>query len=501
MVRLEGEADDVRGASLDEESVRRNDATLRAICDGAIEGIVLHDKGIIVSANPAADSMFGFEPGGLIGRKVLDLAAPDAREMVRGAVENKLSLTYAGNAQRKDGTSFRVEVRGRTVAYGTGTIRATVLRDCTERDQAERAQASATSLLRATIESTADGLLVVDSAGRIVLYNQRFRQIWALPSDVIADDVDEHSVAYVEKQLVDKQAFRARILELYAAPELESTDCLEFLDGRVIERYSRPQYVGDEIIGRVFSFRDVSAQHRAERALALAVQMRDEFIGIASHELFTPITSLAVAIRGLRGLFPGTPTDAGTRLLRGAERQIDRLSRLVQDLLDVTRIDGGRLALTLEEIDLRDVARDTLDRFAPELERDHITVHLSATASVVGRWDRSRLEQVATNLLANAIKFGLGKPIELTVRATPAGAELEVLDHGIGIESDRQALIFERFQRAVSSRHFAGLGLGLFITRQIVEAHGGCLRLDSAPGAGSKFCVELPLAPRGEVGG
>ena len=509
MARLEGDENQLREpvrhdpaeAALDAESVRRSDATLRALCDGSIEGIVLHENGIIVSANPAADSMFGFEPGGLIGHAVLDLAAPDAREMVRGAVANRRTQTYDGNAQRKDGSVFRVEVRGRTVAYGTGTIRATVLRDCSDRDEFKRAQAASTSLLRATIESTADGLLVVDRAGRIVLYNERFREIWSIPPDVLADDIDDKAIVFVEKQLVDPRTFRARIVELYDAPETESTDRLEFLDGRVIERYSRPQYVEDQIIGRVWSFRDVTSQHQAERALALAVQMRDEFIGIASHELFTPITSLAVAIRGLRGLFPGTGTDAGTRLLRGAERQIDRLTRLVQELLDVTRIDGGRLALTLEDVDLRDVARDTLDRFATELERDHVAVSLSAGTAVIGRWDRIRLEQVATNLLANAIKFGQGKPIELAVRSTPNGAQLEVLDHGIGIAPDRQAIIFERFQRAVSSRHFAGLGLGLFIARQIVEAHGGSVHLESAPGEGAKFRVELPLAVPGEVGG
>jgi len=223
--------------------------------------------------------------------------------------------------------------------------------------------------------------------------------------------------------------------------------------------------------------------------------MRDEFIGVASHELFTPITSLVVAVRGLWDLYPqaGDGANPGTRLLRGAERQIHRLSHLVKELLDVTRIDGGRLSLSLEDVDLCEVARETVDRFAPELERDQILVRLSATGPVVGRWDRSRLEQVTTNLLTNAIKFGEGKPIEMSVCATPGGAELAVLDHGIGIASDRQALIFERFQRAVSSRHFAGLGLGLFISRQIVEAHGGRLHLESAPGAGSKFRVELPV--------
>ncbi len=487
--------DEVRQPARDGDPRRRSEATLHAFCDGSIEGIVLHQHGVIVSANPAAESMFGYEPGEMVGLRVADLSAPQSIEMVQRAVATQRSQTYDGYAQRKDGSHFRTEVRGRTVAYGDGTIRATVLRDRSDRDEFERERLASVSLLRATIESTADGLLVVDRAGRLVLHNKRFWTMWSIPADVMERDHDEHIVAFIERQLVHPQAFRSRIDTLYGSPELESTDLLELHDGRVIERYSRPQYAGERVIGRVWSFRDVTTHRRAEQGLSLSVKMRDEFIGIASHELFTPITSLMVAIRGLRNLFPrsGDDADPGTRLLRGAERQIHSLNRLAKELLDVTRIDGGRLSLTPEDCDLCDVARDTVDRFAPQLERDRIIVRVSLAGPAVGRWDRSRLEQVTTNLLANAMKFGKGKPIELSVRRTPAGAELEVVDHGIGIAPDQQELVFERFQRAVSSRHFAGLGLGLFISRQIVEAHGGRLRLESTPGAGSKFRVELPL--------
>jgi signal transduction histidine kinase len=225
--------------------------------------------------------------------------------------------------------------------------------------------------------------------------------------------------------------------------------------------------------------------------------MRDEFIGIASHELFTPVTSVVVAIRGLRKLFTGPEGDPSTRLLRGAERQIERLSRLVRQLLDVTRIDGGRLTLSREEVDLCDVARDVTERLAHELERDQIAIELLLPQPVRGRWDRDRLDQVVTNLLTNAIKFGESKPITLTVRAMSPGAVLEVADQGIGIAADRHTMVFERFQRAVSAHHFAGLGLGLFITKQIVEEHGGRVRLESEVGVGSKFSVELPLDGEG----
>jgi PAS domain S-box-containing protein len=474
----------------------RNAAVLGALCEGAMEGIVLHEDGVIIAANRAAESMFGYDPGEMTGLRMSSLSAPQSLEMVQRAVATLRSQKYDGYAQRKDGSCFRTEVLGHTVAFGEGSIRATVLRDRSERDEFERERLAHVSLLRATIESTADGLLVVDREGRLVVHNKRFWSMWSIPAEVMEHQRDDQILDCIARQLVHSEAFRSRLDTLNDSPKLESTDLLELRDGRTIERYSRPQYAGDEIIGRVWSFRDVTAQRRAEQGLELSVKMRDEFIGIASHELFTPIASLVVAIRGLHDLYAkaADADDPGTRLLRSAGRQINRLSRLVGELLDVTRIDAGRLALTLEEFDLCELVRETVDRFAPELERDKIAVRLSAPVPVVGRWDRSRLEQVTTNLLTNAIKFGRNEPVEINVRETPTGVMLEVVDHGIGIPADRQPSVFDRFQRAVSSRHFAGLGLGLFISRQIVEAHGGRLSLESKPGVGSVFRVELPRA-------
>jgi signal transduction histidine kinase len=426
------------------------------------------------------------------------LAAPQSFEMAQRAVATRRSQSYDGYAKRKDNSYFRTEVRGRTVHLREGVVRATVLRAVTDEDEFERERLRAISLLRTTVESTADGLLVVDRGGRLVLHNKRFWSMWSIPDDVMERGLDEQIVACIERQLVHPEAFRSRVDALYGAPELEGTDVLELLDGRTIERYSGPQYAGDEIIGRVWSFRDITAHQRASHELAASVKMRDEFISVASHELFTPITSLVLAIRGLTELYhrSGAATDPGTRLLRGAERQIKRLSRLVRELLDVTQLEVRSLTLNLEQIDLCEVTREVVEQLGPELERDGVVVRVSTSPRVVGWWDGSRLEQVLTNLITNAIKFGQGRPIEINVRGAASSAIVEVVDHGIGIAPEQQRSIFERFQRAVSSQHFAGLGLGLFICRQIVEGHGGALSVESALGVGSTFRIELPLTPR-----
>jgi signal transduction histidine kinase len=223
-----------------------------------------------------------------------------------------------------------------------------------------------------------------------------------------------------------------------------------------------------------------------------AVRLRDEFLSIASHELRTPIHSLQLVVQGLtRGIVPPTP-ERTLRAFAMAERQIQRLTRLIDELLEVSRIQAGHLTLQLEQVDLMAVVGDVVQQFETELAKAHCSLSVRTGPAVVGCWDRGKLEQVVANLLSNAIKFGAGKPIEVTVEAaTPRIARLVVTDHGIGIPPERLSTIFGRFERAVSAREYGGLGLGLYIVRSIVEALGGSVKVTSTPGAGSTFTVEL----------
>ena len=181
-------------------------------------------------------------------------------------------------------------------------------------------------------------------------------------------------------------------------------------------------------------------------------------------------------------------------MLGACDRQIHQLNLLVDRLLDVARIQSDRLRLELESVDLAALARDAIDGVAAIASRAQSSLELhGATVPVVGHWDGARLRQMVANLLSNALKFGAGKPIEVRLDATESTARLVVRDSGIGIPAERQQKLFGPFERAVSPREFAGLGLGLFIVQQIVAAHGGSIRIDSAPGLGSTFTVELPI--------
>ena len=182
--------------------------------------------------------------------------------------------------------------------------------------------------------------------------------------------------------------------------------------------------------------------------------------------------------------------------LGAAERQVDRLGHLVRELLDVSRLAEGRLRLEPAPMDLTELAHEVLQRFEPEAASAGAPLTLERDGVVCGHWDRSRLDQVLTNLVSNALKYGGGRPVALRVAPrADGGARLWVRDEGIGIPLSQQGRLFQRFERASGSERMSGLGLGLWIARQMVEAHGGRIHLHSQAGAGTTVCVELPPEP------
>jgi signal transduction histidine kinase len=238
---------------------------------------------------------------------------------------------------------------------------------------------------------------------------------------------------------------------------------------------------------------------RLYREAQEGIRIREEFLSVAAHELRTPLTALHLATQRLRRLalqVPGGGGDANrlSAPIHAVEQQGKRLANLVGSLLDVARIDAGKLVLEPAEVDLVEIVRKVIEQFSDELLKAGCTVRLAAAPSLTGWWDSSRLEQVVTNLLSNALKYGAGKPIDVTVEELNGVARLIVHDDGIGITEEDKERIFARFERAVSVRHYGGLGLGLYITRQIIAAHGGTIRVSSQLAAGATFTVELPRA-------
>nr|WP_228531026.1 MULTISPECIES: hybrid sensor histidine kinase/response regulator [Myxococcaceae] len=233
-----------------------------------------------------------------------------------------------------------------------------------------------------------------------------------------------------------------------------------------------------------------------------ALRLRDEFLTVAAHELKTPLTPLHLRLASLARVTEAEPTGALShgRLAQELDvmrRQVRKLADLINDLLDASRIAAGRLQPGAREpVDLGQLAQEVAARLQPAARESGSALDVRVEApSPVALVDRPRIEQVLSNLLTNALTYGGGEPVLVSVRAEGERAVLQVQDRGIGIATAQLARIFERYERAVSESHYGGLGLGLYIARQIVEDHGGRIRAESRPGEGSTFTVDLPLSP------
>ena len=261
---------------------------------------------------------------------------------------------------------------------------------------------------------------------------------------------------------------------------------------------------GGRLRGFVKVTRDITQrkQEEAERERLLhergeALRLRDSFLSMASHELRTPLTTLRLKLDGLVRSMAGAQGGGSLPLARKdldvMRRQVRRLSALVNDLMEASRLERDPMKLLLEPVDLGQLVRQVAERFVPEAHRSGCGLEVRAVEGLVGSWDRLRLEQVVERLLSNALKYGAGKPVHLRAEQEAGQARLVVRDEGIGFAPESRERIFGKFEREVSETHYGGLGLGLYFARRIVEALGGTVSAEGLPGQGATFTVELPL--------
>jgi signal transduction histidine kinase/CheY-like chemotaxis protein len=233
---------------------------------------------------------------------------------------------------------------------------------------------------------------------------------------------------------------------------------------------------------------------RLFREVQEAVKLRDEFLTVAAHELRTPLTTLRLQLDTLQHQVAREKLSPqlGARLERSM-RQVRRLGTLVEGLLDVSRLSGGELALSQERLDLAALVREVAGRYVAEAQAVGCELRVDTEAGLWGRWDRQRTEQAVAALVSNALKFGPRRPVEVEAGRAGPMARVRVRDQGIGIPEDHLERIFERFTRAVSSRSYGGLGLGLYLARRSAEAQGGRAWAEAREGGGAQFTLELPL--------
>ncbi len=259
-----------------------------------------------------------------------------------------------------------------------------------------------------------------------------------------------------------------------------------------------PRYALDgEFAGYIGSCVDITERRELESGLRAAIDARDDFLSVASHELGTPLTALRLHVDQLqRTLGQAGAGDAGARSLetrvRSISQEVQRLGNLVGTLLDSTRLAIGAWRPTMERVDLGDLLERLVGDLAPLSEAAGCTLNLRSRAGLRGDWDRGSLEQVLINVIGNAWKFGAGAPIDIDLFGDAGSVTARIRDHGVGLSPEQEELVFQRFGRAPHTRGYGGLGLGLWIARQFVEAMGGTIRVKSTLGAGATFEISLP---------
>ncbi|WP_437522063.1 AAA family ATPase [Sorangium sp. So ce726] len=508
-----------------ERGLRESQATLQAIIDNSAAAIFLKDRdGRHLLANREVSRALGRPLDQIIGKTSAELL-PSARAEALDAHDRQVldrgePLEFEEELIMEDGPHTYLSVKfplGEDVMPG---VICGVSTDITQRKRAELAErflADASRKLMAlgygaTLESVAQ-LAVPELADQCVIdvrldpdapERTATAGVPAELAGAVIDALQPLSAASLQRPEVgDVRA--APLLEslgvhsLLRAPLLARDRCfgvMTLLATAPRRRYGPADlWLAQELAGRAALTLDNS---RLFTEAQEAIERRDEFLLVASHELKTPLTSLKMQAHLLARLLPRFQRaevaperiDAAIQVL---DRQIARLAHLVNELLDVTRLNAGRLTLARAPLDLAALTREVVERMHQQITDARCRTQLELEGPVIGDWDASRMEQVLINLLSNALKYGAGAPIHVVVRGLADRALLVVRDHGIGIAEADQARIFERFERAVSVRNFGGLGLGLYIVRWIVTSHGGTIRVESTPGAGATFIVELPL--------
>jgi PAS domain S-box-containing protein len=524
--RLRGIMVDITGLRQAERGLTASAAREGAILDGALDCIVTMDHaGRITGFNPAAERTFGYRRADVIGCAMAELIIPPSIRAAHHLGFQRYLATSEAHligrrielmAMRSDGSEFPVELSIARIPGHDPPIFAGFLRDITERRAAEASLRDALSLLTATLESTADGILVVDASGRIVSYNRQFAAMWHIPDEVLDARDDERAIGYVLSQLSDPGAFVAKVRELYAQPAAESFDVLAFKDGRVLERYSKPQRIDGVSVGRVWSFRDVTERNRAEAALResedqLRQSQKMDAIGRLAGGVAHDFNNLLTVILGyteqmLERLDAREPLRSAAHEIQSAA---ERAAALTRQLLAFSR----KQVLEPRRLDLNAVLKGTTGLLRRLIGEDvQLDVQLEPELGLVMA-DEHQIQQVVMNLAINA-RDAMPQGGRLTLTTSnvslnesyaqqhlPLGpgeyVMLTVADTGIGMDAATRARAFEPF--FTTKEAGKGTGLGLATVYGIIQQSGGHTWVYSEPGHGTVFKIYLPRldAPEG----
>jgi signal transduction histidine kinase/DNA-binding response OmpR family regulator len=437
----------------------------------------------------------------LMGRSgVTELDTPDGRRLSAYAPISDLGWTVTVSVPADTAFAAVSKLRGTVVAIATGLGVALLLgfvflfRTLRARQRAEAEAHRLAEINRAVLDATKDAIILLGPDGKIAVANAATGRI-AEVFGVRPEGSFTELAAAVQSRVTDPDAYSASADLIVSDPEYEGV--FEYEDaasGRSFQRYTAPvRDTGGELMGRIMTIREITAEREAER-------LKSELVATVSHELRTPLAS----ILGFAELLVARDLDVDTRdrYLNTIYAEATRLTALVNDFLDLQRIEEGHFAVALEPFDLRDLLAQQVEVFSGQSSAHTVVLEAAAEPlAVLG--ERDRIAQVAGNLISNAIKYSpAGGRVAVSVAQSNGAVRVSVTDEGLGIPADEQRHIFQKFFRVDSAdrRAIGGTGLGLALARDIVAAHGGRIGFESAEAKGSTFWFELPVAERKSSG-
>lgn len=384
-------------------------------------------------------------------------------------------------------------------------------RDITTRQEIETQLRSKTAFLEAQVNSSLDGILVVDSAGRKILQNQQMSVLWNFPSHFDEDEDDSLQLEFAASQTKFPEKFLEKVRYLYSHPDATCRDEVELIDGTILDRFSAP--VKDQFghhFGRIWTFRDVSRERKRELEVALALakekelaekarageRAKSEFLAVMSHEVRTPMNGIlgfAELLYSAADLPSECRAYASTIVQSG-----EALLQILDDILDFSRLEAGRIQIAAADFSPRKVLADVHTLLSPQAADRNLELTFAVEDDIPDQveGDAGRLRQILLNLVGNAIKFTERGGVRMTMRSGPSDTIVfSVKDTGHGIPPEKIDAVFDPFFQADSSisRRYGGTGLGLTISRRLAELLGGTLTVQSEQGKGSEFLVTLPL--------
>jgi protein-histidine pros-kinase len=466
--------------------------SLRATFDALPEPTMLVGKsGIIELANRRAGDLFGYAGGEPVGRRFDELVSSADRELATAALESGHGVVEI-HCVREDGTEIEVQMSVGAVAPTPGGPSSCVV--------VLRPGLALTQAVVKLLSSAPDAIVLVRRDGRIVLSNDRVEALFGYSQEELVGRRVEVLVPtrLAERHVDLREAFfreptvrlaRARTGDIIGRRK----DGSEFPVDIMLSPVNTE--VGLLVIA---SIRDATVRKQMEQArldcarAEEALRLRDEFVTLAAHELRTPLTPLRLAVgRIVRdAVRERAVVDPG--IARQLDDALQRVEATVAELVEAVQVLSGELTLAREKVDLRELVREEVERARKQAARSGSEINLSTGPSLEGSCDRGRIRQVVAELLSNALKFGDRAPIDVALERDGEMAVLTVRDRGIGVTPENRAKLFERFARFESHRQYAGLGIGLWLTKQVVEAHGGKIDV-RAEGEGAVFRVALPL--------